>query len=107
VPASGTRSLCGQQFGSGPARVGQLVEFWVACNLIHLSIGGTRVKTVRSHLTVADLAHLKLAEIAPAGSPGQAWHIAHPASGTDETVAAPAGTRLWVRVCYFGNPRSL
>jgi hypothetical protein len=28
--------------------------------MIHLSIGGTRIKTVRSHLTVTDLARLAL-----------------------------------------------
>jgi DNA-binding CsgD family transcriptional regulator/cell division protein ZapA (FtsZ GTPase activity inhibitor) len=33
------------------------------------------------------LAHLKLAEIAPSGSPGQAWHLAHAAIGTDDAVA--------------------
>lgn len=34
------------------------------------------------------LAHLKLAEIAPPGTPGQAWHLAHAALGTDAAVAA-------------------
>lgn len=34
------------------------------------------------------LAHLKLAEIAPSGSPGQAWHLAHAAIGTDDAIAA-------------------
>jgi DNA-binding CsgD family transcriptional regulator len=33
------------------------------------------------------LAHLKLADIAPAGSPGEAWHLAHAAIGADEAVA--------------------
>ena len=48
--------LAGKQFWLGPARAGQVVRFWADCDLIHLFIGGTRVKTVRSHLTVTDLA---------------------------------------------------
>jgi hypothetical protein len=35
-----------------------VVRFWAGVDLIHLFIGGTRVKTVRSHLTVTDLARL-------------------------------------------------
>jgi hypothetical protein len=62
VPASGNMSLCGQQFLLGPARAGQLVRFWVSVDLIHLFIGGTRVKTVRSHLSVTDLAQLVVAQ---------------------------------------------
>jgi DNA-binding CsgD family transcriptional regulator len=34
------------------------------------------------------LAHLTLADVAPAGTPGQAWHLAHAAIGTDEAIAA-------------------
>jgi hypothetical protein len=34
------------------------VRFWISVDLIHLFIGGTRVKTVRSHLSVTDLARL-------------------------------------------------
>ena len=48
--------LAGKQFWLGPNRSGQVVRFWASVDLIHLLIGGTEVKTVRSHLTVTDLA---------------------------------------------------
>jgi transposase InsO family protein len=69
VPASGNMSVAGQQFWLGRARAGQLVRFWVDCDLVHLSIGGTRVKTVRSHLSVTDLARLAADGAIPAGPP--------------------------------------
>ena len=50
--------LSGKQFWLGPVRAGQVVRFWTSVDLIHLFIGGTRVKTVRSHLSVTDLARL-------------------------------------------------
>jgi len=58
VPPSGNMQLAGKQFWLGPARSGQIVRFWADVDLIHLLIVGTRVKTVRSHLTVTDLARL-------------------------------------------------
>ncbi len=58
VPASGNMVLAGKQFWLGPARSGQVVRFWASVDVIHLFIGGTRVKTVRSHLSVNDLARL-------------------------------------------------
>jgi transposase InsO family protein len=58
VPPSGNMTLAGRQFWLGPVRSGQVVRFWADCDLIHLFIGGTRVKTVRSHLSVTDLAGL-------------------------------------------------
>jgi transposase InsO family protein len=58
VPPSGNMWLAGKQFWLGSARAGQVVRFWADPDLIHLFIGGTRVKTVRSHLTTADLARL-------------------------------------------------
>ena len=58
VPPSGNMWLAGKQFWLGPARTGQVVRFWASVDLIHLFIGGTRVKTVRSHLSVTDLARL-------------------------------------------------
>jgi len=69
VPASGNMYLCGQQFWLGPARAGQVVTFWADCDMVHLSIGGTRIKTVRSHLTVTDLTRLTAEGARPAGSP--------------------------------------
>jgi transposase InsO family protein len=58
VPPSGNMWLAGKQFWLGPVRSGQVVRFWAGVDLIHLFIAGTRVKTVRSHLTVTDLALL-------------------------------------------------
>jgi Integrase core domain len=58
VPPSGNMVLAGKQFWLGPARSGQLVRFWASVDLIHLFIAGTRIKTVRSHLSVTDLAQL-------------------------------------------------
>jgi hypothetical protein len=52
------RSLAGKLFWLGLARSGQMVRFCADTDLIHLLIAGTRVKTVRSHLTVTDLARL-------------------------------------------------
>jgi hypothetical protein len=69
VPASGNMYLCGQPFWLGPARAGQLITFWVDCDMVHLSIGGTRIKTVRSHLSVTDLARLAADGAQPAGPP--------------------------------------
>lgn len=55
---SGNMSIRGKQFRLGPHRAGLTVTFWVDKDLIHLSIAGTRVKTVRSHLTTTDVAAL-------------------------------------------------
>lgn len=45
------------------------MQFWVDCDLVHLCIGGTRIKTVRSHLSVTDLARLTADGARPAGPP--------------------------------------
>ena len=44
-----------RQFWLGPRRAGQTVRFWASVDVIHLSIAGARVKSLRSHLSVADL----------------------------------------------------
>ena len=50
--------MAGKQFWLGPARAGVTVTFWADTDVIHLLIAGARVKTVRSHLSVTDLAAL-------------------------------------------------
>ncbi|PWU57038.1 hypothetical protein DLJ47_03925 [Micromonospora sp. S4605] len=46
--------------GLGEAGIGAggVVDFWADTNVIHLLIAGARLKSVRSHLSVADLAAL-------------------------------------------------
>ncbi|MEU1706406.1 IS481 family transposase [Streptomyces sp. NPDC005706] len=58
VPASGNLQVAGKQFWLGPARSGLTVTFWADTSVIHLLVAGTRIKTVRSHLSVPDLAVL-------------------------------------------------
>ena len=58
VPPSGNLMVAQRQFWLGPARAGQTVRFWASVDVIHLTIGGARVKSLRSHFSVADLAQL-------------------------------------------------
>lgn len=58
VPASGNLQVAGKQFWLGPARAGLTVTFWADTQVIHLLIAGSRIKSVRSHLSVADLGRL-------------------------------------------------
>jgi transposase InsO family protein len=69
VPPSGNMWLAGRQFWLGPARAGLTVRFWADTEVIHLSIAGARVKSVASHLTVADLQKLVVAGASNAGPP--------------------------------------
>jgi hypothetical protein len=49
VPASGNLGVAGKQFWLGPARAGQVITFWADVNVIHLLVGGVRLKSLRSH----------------------------------------------------------
>jgi transposase InsO family protein len=69
VPQSGNMAIGPQQFWLGPARTGQRVRFWIDTVTVHLSIGGWRVKTVPSRLSVVDIARLRQAGARPAGPP--------------------------------------
>lgn len=69
VPASGNLAVRGKQFWLGPHRAGLTVTFWADHDIIHLSIAGARVKTVRSHLSSTDLAALAATGARHAGPP--------------------------------------
>ena len=69
VPASGNMQVARRQFWLGPDRSGPTVTFWASTEVIHLLIAGARVKTVRSHLSAADLTALAATGGRPAGPP--------------------------------------
>ncbi len=69
VPPSGNMEVLGKQFWLGTARAGMTVRFWAGTDVIHLTIAGARVKSVRSHLSTADLARLTASGASPAGPP--------------------------------------
>jgi transposase InsO family protein len=69
VPASGNMQVAGRQFWLGPARAGITITFWADTDIIHLTAGRARIKSLRSHLSTADLAALAAAGARNAGPP--------------------------------------
>ncbi len=69
VPPSGNMALCGNQFWLGAARAGQVVRFWIDCDWVHLSVGGQRIKSLRSRFTINNLDTLLNQGAVPAGPP--------------------------------------
>jgi transposase InsO family protein len=69
VPPSGNLWVARRQFWLGPQRAGQTVHFWASVDVIHLSIAGARIKSLRSHWSVADLSQLTREGATPAGPP--------------------------------------
>ena len=69
VPPSGNMEVLGKQFWLGTTRAGMTVTFWASVDVIHLSIAGARVKSVRSHLSTAGLARLAASGGRAAGPP--------------------------------------
>jgi transposase InsO family protein len=67
APACGNMIVCQRQFWMGTARAGMVARIWADCDLIHVLIAGARIKTIRSHLTVNDLAALVVQGAVPAG----------------------------------------
>ena len=58
VPASGNMFVAGRQVWLGPDRAGVTVTFWADVEVIHLLVAGVRIKSLRSHLSLADVARL-------------------------------------------------
>jgi transposase InsO family protein len=58
VPASGNIMVLRRQVWVGPKYAGITARFWADCRQIHVFIAGTRIKTLRSHLSVNDVAVL-------------------------------------------------
>ena len=69
VPPSGNLWVARRQFWLGPVRAGQTVRFWASLDVIHLTIAGARVKSLRSHLSQTDLAQLERDGAVAAGPP--------------------------------------
>jgi hypothetical protein len=69
IPASGNLCVCGQQFWLGPDRAGTTITFWADTTVVHLLLGGVRLKTVPSRLTAAHLQRLLADGGRPAGPP--------------------------------------
>ncbi len=91
VPASGNLQVAGERVlaGAGPLRA-DTVTFWADTSVIHLLIAGARIKTVRSHLSVAGLGRL-------AGRGGRAagWPRFPPTTGPRSRWTRSRTTAAW------------
>jgi hypothetical protein len=74
------------------------VTFWADTDVIHLLIAGSRIKTVRSHLSVTDLAALARGGGRPAGPSPTATTLPGDAVEVDRTVNRYGGASLGSRV---------
>jgi transposase InsO family protein len=81
VPPSGNMMVARRQFWLGPHRAGLTVTFWASTDIIHLMLAGARIKTLRSHLSTADLTALAAGgrpggpEPLPSAEPGAAIEV--------------------------------
>jgi transposase InsO family protein len=92
VPVSGNMTVAGKQFWLGPTRAGVTVTFWANHDVIHLLIAGVRIKSVRSHLTTADLTRLMATGGRPAGPPPLPAPEADGSAVEVDRVVSTAGT---------------
>jgi transposase InsO family protein len=92
VPPAGNMWIAGKQFWLGPARAGITVTFWADHDVIHLTAGGARLKTVRSHLSDNDLTRLAASGGRPAGPPPLPAPEGDGAAVEVDRVVSKAGT---------------
>ncbi len=97
VPPSGNMWVTNRQFWMGTHRAGMTARIWADCDLIHVLAGGTRLKTVRSHLSVNDLARL----IAHGAVPGAPSPL--PAAEDGDAVEADRCVSRFGLVCLAGR----
>jgi len=69
VPASGNLAVRGQQFWLGPDRAGTPIRLWADTTVVHLFLGGQRLKSLSSRLSAEDLQRLLADGGRPAGPP--------------------------------------
>jgi Integrase core domain len=69
VPASGNLAVRGQQFWLGPDRAGTRITLWADATVVHLFLGGQRLKSLASRLSPEDLRRLLADGGRPAGPP--------------------------------------
>ncbi len=69
VPACGMISVRDKLLWLGQYRTGKTAHLWADVDVIHVLVDGVRVKTVRSHLSTADLTALRAQGAVPAGAP--------------------------------------
>jgi hypothetical protein len=69
VPPSGNLQIGGQQVWLGPALAGRQVTIWADETVLHVLLGGTRLKTLPSRLGPVELARLAADGAHPAGPP--------------------------------------
>jgi hypothetical protein len=69
VPPSGNLQIGGQQIWLGPALAGRQVTIWADERVLHVMLGGIRLKTLPSRLGVIELARLAAGSARPAGPP--------------------------------------
>jgi transposase InsO family protein len=69
VPASGNLAVRGQQFWLGPDRAGTPITLWADTTVVHLFLGGQRLKSLASRLSADDLQRLLADGGRPAGPP--------------------------------------
>jgi hypothetical protein len=58
VPASGNLTVSGQQFRLGPVHAGREITLWADATVVHLILGGVRLKTVPSRFSPTQLHRL-------------------------------------------------
>ena len=103
-----------RQFWLGPARAGVTVRFWAGVDVIHLSIAGARVKSLRSHLSAADLAQLTQHGAVPAGpaplptvQPGDGGAIEVDRSVSNSGIVSLAGHQVLAAEILRGRQVSI